>query len=143
MPDPAVEGPGSTPVGAPVLTSAAPPDLPRESPRIHGRSLTVGTVLGLTDPDEVARWMEQSDQIREALHARGVTNVGRYIRRRLNKIEPTEGDLRAYYREHRSVFGQRSFEDSRNAPKRLVAIRLLREELGIPEPAVLGAPATR
>lgn len=83
-------------------------------------------------PDEERRaLLEESDEIRHELEAQGEQDVGSALRSRLHDAEVSEAEARAWYAEHRELFGQRSFEQSKRSIEQLVAIAKVREELGV------------
>lgn len=52
-----------------------------------------------------------------------------WVGARFEAIEPTEEELRAVWEEQRAVFGQRTFEASRDVLVRIVRLRRVRAEL--------------
>lgn len=93
---------------------------------------TIAQALHSADPAELDFHLALSDGVRARLAAQGVTDVGRYLRARLKEIGPPESALRARYAADRAVFGQRSYEETREVLVRLERLRMLREELGLP-----------
>lgn len=77
-------------------------------------------------------WLEQSDRIRDRLeHDGGPDDIGKLVRARLHEVDVSDEDAQAWYDEHRSLFGERSFAQSRRAVERMIAISKVREELSI------------
>ena len=75
--------------------------------------------------------LTQSDDIRSELEREGNGDAGRALRKRLRSVQISEEDARAWYEEHRSLFGDRSFAQSRVPIERLLAIARVRDELGL------------
>ena len=82
---------------------------------------------------ERRRLLEQSDTIREQLAEEGEEDVGAAMRSRLREVEVSKEDAREWFDEHRETFGSRSFEHSRYAIDRLIAIERVREEFQLEE----------
>jgi hypothetical protein len=79
------------------------------------------------DSQQAGELADRSDRMVERLAARGEPDV----RRMLRTTVVSEADARAYFEEHRALFGGRSFEASRLSVDRLVAIERVSAELGM------------
>lgn len=82
--------------------------------------------------DEIETLVEQTDQMREQVGEHGELDLGEAVRQRLADVEIDEGEAMTWFRDHRELFGQRSFEQSRHTVERLIAIEQVREQLAGP-----------
>jgi hypothetical protein len=79
------------------------------------------------DSDTAGKLADESDRLKARLDAAGEPDV----RRMLRETRVTEAEARAYFDQHRAVFGERSFEASRLSIDRLVAIEQVRAKLDL------------
>jgi hypothetical protein len=106
----------------------APPAATSEA--AHQRAARV-TRMMLADPaldrHEAGKLADRSDRMEARLPVAGEPDV----RRMLRDMHVSEQDARAYFDEHRALFGGRSFEVSRLSIDRLVAIERVSAELDV------------
>jgi hypothetical protein len=79
------------------------------------------------DSDSAGKLADESDRLKARLEEMGEPDV----RRMLRDTRVGEAEARAYFAEHRAVFGGRSFEASRLSIDRLVAIERVKARLDL------------
>lgn len=113
----------------PSLPSSPSPSL-EASARNEERTARV-TTLRLENPaldaQQADALTEQSDRMQETLDALGERDV----RTLLRETEVSETEARAYFEDNRALFGGRSFEASRVAIERLVALDRVSAQLDV------------
>ena len=77
--------------------------------------------------------LDESDTIREQLQEEGKQDIGNAMRTRLREVQVSEADSRQWYVANQSMFGERSFAQSRGAVDRLIAIERVRAQFGLEE----------
>ncbi len=120
------------PVDALVGPGHTPTDSPVEPGRDAKRSFELLAAAPDMDPARVQRLLQESDQMRVVAEEQGVQDLGAELRRRMAEIEVSEQEARAFFGQERSLFGERSFEESRAAIRQMLVIRKTRIEFAIP-----------
>jgi hypothetical protein len=105
-----------------------------ESPSRQVRGFDVMMSAPDWSPERVERTLAASDEVSERLREKGEESSAEALRRRLETARPTEEELHSFYEANLDRFGQRSFEESRQALDQLVRIQRVRNELGAPAP---------
>lgn len=93
-----------------------------------GRASRLTVEQGLTR-DEAERVMEQSDDVREAMHARGIGDVGWQVLALTRDQPVSEEEIRAYYAAHPEIFGRRPLDHCRRGIRQLIQIEKAQVEL--------------
>ena len=97
------------------------------------------TEISLSAPewsgDRIKQSIAASDDVVAALHARGVGDVPGYIQKRLAEVPVDEAEARAFFDGNASIFGGRSFDQSRSVVDQLLRIHKVRQERGIVDPS--------
>lgn len=99
--------------------------------RARVRAMAIATLRKDLSLEQAELSVAESDLLVTRLRRKGVEDVAEHVQLRLAQVSPTEEQLHLYYEQHRTLFGRRSFEESRPAVDRLVRIQLVREELGV------------
>ncbi len=114
-----------------LATTSGPEDPapPPEAAARGRRAFTLHDARPSLSREEVEQHLDASDRVLRDLADAGVDDVATEIRRRMNSVEVTEAERRAFYDEHRERFGGRSYERSRAVVDRLLRIRAVWEGL--------------
>ena len=128
----ASSGPSADTKAAPSLTVQAESDHARRPIDAHRQFAAMLNAPGRSAQEHL-RLLEQSDAIREQLAEGGEDDVGVAMRSRLRDVEVSNEEARQWFDEHRETFGTRSFEQSRYAIDRLIAIERVRDEFQLEE----------
>ncbi len=131
---------GAKPVTPAALTQASAPTSLREAPSASlvspGRDARRSFELLASAPDldaaRIQTLRNESDRMRAVAEEQGEQDLGAELRRRMAEIEVAEQEAQAFFSQERSLFGDRSFEESRAAIRQMLVIRKTRAEYGIP-----------
>ncbi len=80
--------------------------------------------------------VERSDRFREETERQGLVDLDLELRHEIRDTTVTDAELRRYFEEHRSHFGERTFEESRRSLEQLVRLeRVLGRYEGVRGPS--------
>jgi hypothetical protein len=118
---------GSEDTNAPIEPSRAPTAASSAAQQRASRVARMILENPALDSDGAGKLADESDRLKARLEARGEPDV----RRMLRDTRVSEAEARAYFDEHRAVFGGRSFEASRLSIDRLVALERVNAKLDL------------
>lgn len=127
---------------APARSNVAPPtSLPSttdgrtETDRIRRAQKLRLLDRSLTEPAAM-ELVERSDRFREETERQGLVDLDLELRHEIRDTTVTDAELRRYFEEHRSHFGERTFEESRRSLEQLVRLeRVLGRYEGVRGPS--------